>query len=144
VAPEAVLLARRRVRANNVRFEVADVFSWMPRTQFDVIFFSAWLSHVPEQRFDEFWHLLHRSLADGGRVLFVDEPIENRDKESFVPGTDEIVERQLRDGSTYRVVKNFVDPEQLEMRLRGRGWECRLRRDDGEWVWIYGEARRTT
>jgi demethylmenaquinone methyltransferase/2-methoxy-6-polyprenyl-1,4-benzoquinol methylase len=57
-APEAVAIARDRVRLASVSFEVADVFSWDPGTRFDVIFFSAWLSHVPASRFGQFWQLL--------------------------------------------------------------------------------------
>jgi hypothetical protein len=56
-APEAVAIARDRVRSASVSFEVADVFSWDSGTQFDVIFFSAWLSHVPTSRFRQFWRL---------------------------------------------------------------------------------------
>jgi hypothetical protein len=33
----------------------------------------------------------------------------------------EIVERRLRDGSTFRVIENFVDPDRLELRLRRLG-----------------------
>ncbi len=144
VAPETVAIARDRVRKSNVRFEVADVFSWTTAERFDVIFFSAWLSHVPSDRFDEFWQLLRSRLADGGRVLFVDEPIELCDKETYVPGSDEIVERQLQDGSRFRLVKNFIDPDRLERRLRGLGWRCRTWRDDADWVWVCGEARPET
>ena len=140
-AAEAVAIARDRVRSGNVSFEVADVFSWTAPARFDVIFFSAWLSHVPASHFEQFWQLLRRLLADKGRVLFVDEPIELRDKETYVAGRDELVERQLRDGSSYRIVKNFVDPEQLERRLSELGWECHVERDDDEWVWVCGEAR---
>jgi 2-polyprenyl-3-methyl-5-hydroxy-6-metoxy-1,4-benzoquinol methylase len=144
VAPEAVAIARDRVRSGYVRFEVADIFSWTTAAQFDVIFFSAWLSHVPVSRFEQFWQLLRGLLAEGGRVLFVDEPVENRGKETYLPGGDEIVERQLRDGSRYHIVKNFVDPERLERRLHGLGWECRIRRDYSDWVWVCGEARPVT
>jgi 2-polyprenyl-3-methyl-5-hydroxy-6-metoxy-1,4-benzoquinol methylase len=140
-APEAVAIARDRVTANNVRFEVADIFSWQAAARFDVIFFSAWLSHVPISRFEQFWQLLRGLLAAGGRVLFVDEHVDVRDKETYLPGGDEIVERQLRDGSRYRIVKNFVDPERLRRRLGELGWECRMRRDGGDWVWVCGEAR---
>lgn len=141
VAPEAVAIAHDRVRADNVRFEVADIFTWTTAQRFDVIFFSAWLSHVPTRRFDQFWLLLRHLLTEGGRVLFVDEPIELREKETYLPGSDEIVERQLLDRATFRLVKNFVDPDQLPHRLRKLGWECRTWRDDDEWVWICGEAR---
>ncbi|MBO0827501.1 MAG: class I SAM-dependent methyltransferase [Streptosporangiales bacterium] len=144
VAPETVAIARDRVPSDNVEFVVADIFSWTTQERFDVVFFSAWLSHVPMNRFEQFWKLLRGLLDEDGRVLFVDEHVDERDKEAYVPGQDEIVERRLRDGSTFRIVKNFVDPEQLHRRLRGIGWESRVRRDDGDWVWVYGEARPAT
>lgn len=138
-APEVVEIARDRVRSANVSFEVADVFSWDPDTRFDVIFFSAWLSHVPMSRFEQFWHSLRGLLAEDGRVLFIDEHVDERGKEAYVPGRDEIIERRLRDGSTFRVIKNFVDPDRLELRLRRQGWDCAIRRDGSDWV--CGEAR---
>jgi ubiquinone/menaquinone biosynthesis C-methylase UbiE len=148
-APEMVAIARDRVRSGNVRFEVADVFSWTAEDRFDVIFFSAWLSHVPMSRFEQFWLMLRRLLAEDGRVLFIDEPIDVREKEAFIPGMDEIVERRLNDGRAFRVVKNFIDPEALQARLREMGWACEIRRVtlvtpmgqfDGV-DWIRGEAR---
>lgn len=144
VAPEVLAIARDRVTSDKVSFDVADVFSWQTADRFDVIFFSAWLSHVPTDRFEQFWQLLRGLLTENGRVLFVDEHIVGRDKENYLPGEDEIVERQLQDGSRFRIVKNFVDPEQLERRLRELGWECRIRRDDDEWVWVCGEAHPST
>ncbi|MCO5973802.1 class I SAM-dependent methyltransferase [Actinoallomurus soli] len=138
-APEAVAIARDRVRSGNVTFEVADVFSWTTDDRFDAIFFSAWLSHVPTSRFEEFWRLLRRLLTEDGRVLFIDEHVDVREKESYVPGAGEIVERRLRDGETYRIVKNFVDPRELQDRLRDLGWDCRIHRDGDDW--IRGEAR---
>jgi hypothetical protein len=107
--------------------------------RFDVIFFSAWLSHVPASRFGQFWQLLGSLLPGNGRVLFIDEHVDERGKEAYVAGRDDVVERRLRDGSTFRVVKNFVDPAELELRLRGLGWDCVIRRDTSDWV--YGEAR---
>ncbi len=138
-APEALKIARDRVRSANVSFAVADVFSWRPDTRFDVIFFSAWLSHVPMSRFEEFWQSLRGLLAEDGRVLFIDEHIDECAKEAYVAGRDEVVERRLRDGSTFHVIKNFVDPERLELQLRRLGWDCAIRRDGGDWV--CGEAR---
>jgi 2-polyprenyl-3-methyl-5-hydroxy-6-metoxy-1,4-benzoquinol methylase len=138
-APEVVGIARDRVRSANVSFEVADVFSWTPDARFDVIFFSAWLSHVPTNRFEQFWQSLRGLLAEDGRVLFIDEHVDEREKEAYVAGRDEVVERRLRDGGTFRVIKNFVDPERLELRLRRLGWDCAIRRDGSDWV--CGEAR---
>jgi demethylmenaquinone methyltransferase/2-methoxy-6-polyprenyl-1,4-benzoquinol methylase len=138
-APEMVAIARDRVPSANVSFEVADVFFWDPGTRFDVIFFSAWLSHVPANRFGQFWQLLRGLLAGGGRVLLIDEHVDERAKETYVAGQEEIVERRLADGRTFRVVKNFVEPAELELRLRRLGWDCVMRRVSSRWV--YGEAR---
>ena len=145
-APEAVAIARDRVRAAHVSFEVADVFSWRPGTRsgrpgtrFDVIFFSAWLSHVPTSRFQPFWQLLRDLLADDGRVLFIDEHVDERGKEVYLPGRDDVVERRLNDGRRFRVVKNFVDPADLERRLGQLGWNAVIGRDGRDWV--RGEAR---
>jgi trans-aconitate methyltransferase len=138
-APEMVAIARDRVPSANVSFEVADVFFWDPGTRFDVIFFSAWLSHVPANRFGQFWQLLRGLLAGGGRVVFIDEHVDERVKETYVAGQEEIVERRLADGRTFRVVKNFVEPAELELRLRRLGWDCVMRRVSSRWV--YGEAR---
>lgn len=138
-APEAVAIARERVTSANVRFEIADVFTWTTDTRFDVIFFSAWLSHVPMSRFEQFWRVLRHLLAEDGRVLFIDEHVDERQKEAYVPGAEEIVERQLQDGRKFRIVKNFVDPPALQDRLRELGWECAVRREGT--AWIRGEAR---
>jgi 2-polyprenyl-3-methyl-5-hydroxy-6-metoxy-1,4-benzoquinol methylase len=138
-APEVIDIARERLRSARVSFEVADVFSWTPDARFDVVFFSAWLSHVPASRFEQFWQLLRDLLAENGRVLFIDEHLDERGKDVYIEGQEEIIERRLHDGSTFRVVKNFVDPARLESGLRRLGWDCAVRRDGSDW--ICGEAR---
>jgi hypothetical protein len=124
-----IAIAREGVVAPNVTFEVADVFSWTTSARFDVIFFFAWLSHVPTSRFEQFWELMIGLLADRGRVLFIDEHVDEQGKEVHAPGATEMVERRSGDGSEFRIVKNFVDPEQLSARLGRLGWLCRIDRD---------------
>lgn len=138
-APEAVAIARERVGPGNVTFQVADVFTWTSADRYNVIFFSAWLSHVPAARLEGFWQMLRGLLAEGGRVLFIDEHVDESGKEAWVPGAGEIVERRLRDGTKFRIVKNFVDPQEWQDRLRDLGWDCRIHRDGPDW--IRGEAR---
>jgi demethylmenaquinone methyltransferase/2-methoxy-6-polyprenyl-1,4-benzoquinol methylase len=100
---------------------VADIFEWRSPEAFDVVFFSFWLSHVPEERFDEFWRTVRAALAPGGRVFLVDSgPIEKE------PGDDRQV-RQLSDGREFRIVKKFWRPEALGERVRPLGFELDLR-----------------
>ncbi len=137
-APEAIAVARDRVADAGVTFVAADIFGWAPGTRFDVIFFSAWLSHVPAARFGPFWAQLATLLAEGGRVVFVDEHVDEIGKERYVPGSDEVITRTLSDGSRFSIVKNFLDPDRVAERLAALGWTCRIARDGPDWV--VGEA----
>jgi 2-polyprenyl-3-methyl-5-hydroxy-6-metoxy-1,4-benzoquinol methylase len=138
-APEMIGIARGRVTAAHVRFEVADVYSWQAAARFDTVFFAFWLSHVPASRFEQFWRQLRGLVAGQGRMLFVDEHPDVRGKEAYEAGSPEVVHRWLGDGSDYRLVKVFADPGQLRAQLRQLGWHSRILRDGTDWV--IGEAR---
>jgi SAM-dependent methyltransferase len=117
VDANAETLALNTPEAELVR---ADVFTWEPRQRFDVVFFSFWLSHVPEERFDEFWSLVRTTLAPGGRVFLVD---------SGPPEVARAGERQLRqlaDGREFTIVKRYWSPEELAGRVRPLGLELDL------------------
>jgi SAM-dependent methyltransferase len=99
---------------------VADIFSWRPPQQFDVVFFSFWLSHVPEERFAEFWALVRSALRPDGRVFLIDSgPPE-------VAGDGELQVRQLADGREFTIVKRFWQPDELAERVAGLGFELDL------------------
>ena len=85
-APEMVAIARDRVRSARVSFEVADVFSWDPGTR------STWSSSRRGSRmcrragsgssgscWEDCW-------PGNGRVLFVDEHVDERGKEGLCRG----------------------------------------------------------
>jgi SAM-dependent methyltransferase len=99
---------------------VADIFSWVPPQQFDVVFFSFWLSHVPEERLGEFWALVRSALRPSGRVFLIDSgPPES-------PGGGELQVRQLADGREFTIVKRFWQPDELAERIAGLGFELDL------------------
>ena len=114
----------------------ADVFDWSPRGRFDLVFFSFWLSHVPEGRLDEFWDLVRTSLEPGGRVFLVDSGAGD----TAHTGTDQDgwqETRSLADGRTFRIVKRRWKPAELEERVRPHGIELELR-DTTHGHFLYG------
>ncbi|QJE94942.1 class I SAM-dependent methyltransferase [Luteolibacter luteus] len=125
-AREVLAVNAAKLKSEKVRYIEADVFKWQPDRMFDVVFFSFWLSHVPPERFEEFWELVRSCLAPGGRVFFVDSL---RDSGSTavnhdLPGEESTVSRRkLNDGREYQVYKVFYEPEDLAARLRALGWE---------------------
>ena len=135
-APEMIEIARER--APGATYVSADILGWRPPQRYDVVFFGFWLSHVPAERFADFWTLVGDCLVDAGRVVFVDEHISGADKERWL--ADGVVERTLSDGSTHRIVKAYLDPPELTTRLADLDW-----RADVEALgpgWVVGEARR--
>jgi 2-polyprenyl-3-methyl-5-hydroxy-6-metoxy-1,4-benzoquinol methylase len=121
---EMLALNRDRVSRSDVRYVQQDLFEWIPERRYDVVFISAWLSHVPPPRFGDFWSRVDAALADGGRVFLIDElpavgTIEQR------IGNTIAVSRTLSTGQTYRAVKVLYYPAELERLLKGLGWQAR-------------------
>ena len=124
-SPEVQAINRDRVRADNVRYEVADLFAWEPTERFDLVFMSFWLSHVPDDRFDAFWGKLRSALAPGGSAYVIDSgwDMTSTAKNHVRPDREAgVAERKLNDGSRYRIVKIFHEPGALALRLRALGF----------------------
>ncbi len=140
---EMLDLCQSRVDDPRVTRVHADLFSWEPDRAYDVCFFGFWLSHVPEERFGMFWEKLKQALVPGGRVFFVDS--SRHDLASAVdhrlsePG-DPTMLRRLADGSEYRIVKHFYEPESLRRRLADLGWAIDVH-STAEFF-LYGEGGR--
>jgi demethylmenaquinone methyltransferase/2-methoxy-6-polyprenyl-1,4-benzoquinol methylase len=134
-AQEMIALNRERVDAANVRYILADVFSWKSDQKFDLVFFAFWLSHVPHDRFAAFWQVVGDSLAANGRVFFIDErgTEQARGMEKRLEG--EAVLRELDDGRQFRAVKVFYEPSELEAKLRALGWNVEVRPAGHRFYW---------
>lgn len=140
-SPEMLALNRERVARANVRYLQADLFAWTPPERHDVVFFSAWLSHVPPQRFEDFWVLVAAGLKDGGRVFLIDELPAVAAHEQLVAGAAApAVERRLTTGARYRTVKVFYEPGALKARLLELGWRVSIRTVG--WRFFYAAASR--
>ena len=134
-AEEMLALNRERVNAANVHHVLADVFSWKPDRRYDLVFFAFWLSHVPQDRFAEFWRVVGDSLAANSRVFFIDElgTDETRGMEKRLEG--DTVLRELEDGRQFRAVKVFYEPAELEAKLRALGWNIEVRPAGRRFYW---------
>jgi SAM-dependent methyltransferase len=103
-SPEVLALNASRVADGNVEYVQADLFDWSPPRRFDVCFFSFWLSHVPERRFDAFWRMVRTALRPGGRVFLIDSA---QPGPASVASDGERMTRRLADGREFEIVKRF-------------------------------------
>lgn len=140
---EMLEIAKRRLRSPGVRCIEANIFEWEPAEAFDTIFFSFWLSHVPPERFEEFWDLVGRCLSPDGRVFFLDSLHEPSSTavDHRLPSSEAVtLRRRLNDGREFRIYKIFYDPSALKGRLDALGWRMEI--DRTERYFIYGQGQR--
>src|SRR5579862_501972 len=116
-SPEVIALNRDRIRSPKIRYIQANLFEWTPPTQFDVVFFGFWLSHVPPERFEAFWSLVRQALKPGGRFFFIDsryEPTSTAKDHQLPDRTDVTLTRRLNDGREFQIYKIFYEPRALQ------------------------------
>jgi demethylmenaquinone methyltransferase/2-methoxy-6-polyprenyl-1,4-benzoquinol methylase len=141
-SPEVLELNRARTGRADVDYQVADLFTWQPEKEYDVVFFSFWLSHVPRGRFRGFWSMVRSCLSPGGRVFLIDNhddpapAAELKDPYVLEYRQDRHV-RQLEDGRSYNVVKVMYQPAELEALLAQLGWSAEMHSTG--WF-LYGKA----
>lgn len=146
-SPEMLAINAARLRSPLVSHVEADLFQWQPTEQFDTVFFGFWLSHVPPERFAEFWQLIRCSLAPGGRVFFVD----SRHKQTStavdhrLPDPEAtVLRRRLNDGREFQIYKVFYDPADLTERLSELGWHFDIRQTDNYFLYASGHQRNAS
>lgn len=105
-----------------IEYQRVDLFQWEPDKQYDLVFFAFWLSHVPPAHLSNFFSKLIRATKPGGRVFMVDEPKSDRNISG--PNTENLYqERTLNDGRSFRIVKVYYDPREVERELEKQGFK---------------------
>jgi ubiquinone/menaquinone biosynthesis C-methylase UbiE len=143
--PEVLAVNRQRNQSRKVRFVQANLFDWQPDKEYDVVFFSFWLSHVPPERFDTFWDSVTRALKPEGRVFFIDSQYETTStaKNHQLKEKDSIsVTRRLNNGREYQIVKVFYEPQVLSQHLHQLGWNCTVEKTPNYFIYGLGGNQR--
>jgi len=131
-AAETLSIAKGRLDIQSVIFQIGDAYDLpkMPEN-LNAAFAGFWFSHVPKSRIRKFLKGLSYRLKPDSRVVFLDNlyvegsssRITDEDSEGNTYQT-----RQLANGSSHKVLKNF--PTELEMHdaIKGIGhtahWTC--------------------
>ncbi len=140
-AAETMQIAQQRVPADKVRFVVGDAYA-LPANlgRFDAAFAGFWFSHVPRARRREFLAGLGALLEPGAKVILMDNlyvegsstPVAETDGQG-----DNYQIRKLADGTTHRVLKNFLTEAELHESIAGLGRSGALMRWQYFWAFEY-------
>jgi demethylmenaquinone methyltransferase/2-methoxy-6-polyprenyl-1,4-benzoquinol methylase len=138
VNDEVLEIARAKPLQDNVVFRREDAYELpsFPRP-FTGGLAGFWWSHVPKAHLRPFLTRLHRTLAPGAPMVFIDNayvpgnstPISRR-----TSGGDTYQKRRLSDGSIHEVLKNF--PTEDELRQAVDGLACNVRVGFLPYFWV--------
>ena len=140
-SPEVIAINQERTKSAKVRYVRADLFDWQPNKKYDAVFFAFWLSHVPPERFADFWRLIEKALQPQGRVFFMDSRFEQTStaKNHVLENPhDTVVKRRLNDGREFNIVKVFYQTKDLEDKLRNAGWQITVKNTPYYFLYGYG------
>jgi SAM-dependent methyltransferase len=144
-SPEVIEYNRDRLAGArlNIEYVVADLFGWQPpAAAYDVVMFTYWLSHVPDDRLAGFWSGVRSALKPGGRVFVIDSaaggvPADDRAAwPSPPPSGGRPEQRQLADGRQFMVLKRYWGVDELESDLRSRGWSPTAYTTDNQMILV--------
>ncbi|WP_406051387.1 class I SAM-dependent methyltransferase [Kribbella sp. NBC_00889] len=133
-SPEVIEHNRERLAGAplNIEYVVADLFDWQPPSAaYDVVMFTYWLSHVPDDRLAEFWSGVRTALKPGGRAFVIDST-----SPSPQPSGGRPEQRQLADGRQFTVLKRYWSVDELESDLRSRGWSPMVYTTDNQMILV--------
>lgn len=121
-----------------VEYRQADLFNWQPDAQYDMVFMSFWLSHVPPEKLDGFLETVRQATKTGGQIFMVDS-LRDQSRTSSAANhaaydPESIYHtRKLNDGQEYTIVKMFYD-ESLVAKLAEHGFKATYH-TSGEYFW---------
>ncbi len=129
----------------DVELVQADVFAYEPTELFDTVFFSFWLSHVPEELRVDHWSLVRRALRPGGRIVMIDNAHPDRVATNgfgrvHTAGSGGSETRELSDGRRFEIVKHYWHPHELAADARTYGIELDARETEHHFLHAHGRS----
>jgi demethylmenaquinone methyltransferase/2-methoxy-6-polyprenyl-1,4-benzoquinol methylase len=122
---EVLAINSGKLDSPKIHYWQTDLFQWEPTEQYDLVLFTFWLSHVPPELLDEFLSKVYRAVKPGGSCFLVDSRHEPNSTAKDMPLNEEehiVRTRKLNDGTIYKVIKVFYEPEELSASLAKAGF----------------------
>ncbi|HEX2621514.1 MAG TPA: class I SAM-dependent methyltransferase [Phototrophicaceae bacterium] len=141
-SPEMLTLNQAKLNASDrVNYAQADLFQWQPDGEYDLVFFSFWLSHVPPDLLDQFLAKVYQAVKPGGYLFLIDSRRESTSTahDHTLPNEGDIYqERKLNDGSNFMIVKIFYTVVPLQQALERTGFEVTVTETPTYFIYVSG------
>jgi ubiquinone/menaquinone biosynthesis C-methylase UbiE len=132
---------RKEYAAGRVSFKQCDAYDLTAlKGDFSAAFAAFWWSHIPSGQLPIFLDGLHRRLAPGGKVVFLDNCyVEGSSTPISRVGDDgeSYQIRRLANGKEFEVLKNFPDDGELKQAVKNAGTDIVVERLPYYWCLHY-------
>lgn len=138
---EMIEINQNKLNAANVEYRQLDLFSWEPEQEYDLVFFSFWLSHVPPRLVDDFLRKVYKSVRPLGQIFIIDSRFEvtSTAKNHFLQNEKEIYQkRKLNDGQEFQIFKIYYQPDVLLNKLTLAGFQANVELTDNYFIYANG------
>mgnify|MGYP001419312037 CR=1 FL=1 len=144
-SPEMIAINRIEVSSDKVNYIEADIFTWHSPIQYDMIFFSFWLSHVPPDRLNPFLSHVANMLKPNGQLFIIDSRRvdESTAKNHVLPDEGITLKRKLNDGREFEIVKVFYEPISLQTDLAKVGFQADVKVTNNFFIYAHGQKNHT-
>lgn len=141
-SPEMIAINRAKLQCERVDYQLADLFAWQPRQQYDMVFFGFWLSHVPADKLSSFLDKVYAALKPGGRLFIIDSLAFDLSSPSTQTENlgGERQGRMLKDGRRYQIVKIYYDLAELSETLCRHGFAIEVKGTEN--FFLYADGKR--
>ncbi|QIR35957.1 class I SAM-dependent methyltransferase [Tolypothrix sp. PCC 7910] len=122
---EVISINRCKLNSPNITYQKVDLFTWKPDAEYDFVFFSFWLSHVPPELLESFLAKVYKSVRVGGKLFIIDsrfEPTSTANNHILHNDGSIYKRRKLNDGQEFDIVKIFYQPDELQKHLEKVGF----------------------
>lgn len=141
---EMIAINRKKLNDTKVvNYDQVDLFSWQPSKQYDLVFFSFWLSHVPPTQVDDFLAKVYRAVRPSGKVFIIDSCFDatSTAKDHFFENENEIYQRRkLNNEQEYQIFKIYYQPNILLDKLTQVGFQASVKQTNN--YFIYAEGKK--
>jgi demethylmenaquinone methyltransferase/2-methoxy-6-polyprenyl-1,4-benzoquinol methylase len=139
-SPEMIAINKIAVASDKVDYIKADIFNWQSPIQYDMIFFSFWLSHVPPDRLASFLGHISTMIKPNGHLFIIDSRrvSESTANNHVLPDEGVTLQRKLNDGRVFEIVKVFYEPEELRAQLAKAGFDATITTTNNFFIIAHG------
>lgn len=137
---ETIAINQNKLNSDKVTYQHQDIFTWEPEQEYDLVFFSFWLSHVPPDLLQSFLKKVYLATRKGGRIFIIDSRNDYTSRaKDHLPEQDKIYQtRKLNDGKEFEIVKIYYQPDELQTLLVNAGFTADVRVTENYFIYTHG------